>query len=136
MNGYRFTTTVSNTLTDQPVAIHTQSHQIPFQECWSVSIIHKLPNSTPTTSATNLKLHTNSSSNHDTPQDSTFVNPHPVFHPCPSGTYSFESVSSILLLRKDTVFWSKVYIYFHFLSSLYVLATLTCRPNNAIICFR
>ena len=29
------------------VAIHTQSHQIPFQKCWSVSVIHKLPDSTP-----------------------------------------------------------------------------------------
>ena len=41
MNGHRFTTTVSNP--DLPVAIHTQFHQIPFQECWSVSVIHKLP---------------------------------------------------------------------------------------------
>ena len=32
---------------DLPVAIHTQSHQIPFQKCWSVSVIHKLPDSTP-----------------------------------------------------------------------------------------
>ena len=45
MNGHSFTTTVSNP--DLPVAIHTQSHQIPFQDCWSVSIIHKLPDSTP-----------------------------------------------------------------------------------------
>ena len=45
MNGHRFTTTVSNS--DLPVAIHTHSHQIPFQDCWSVSIIHKLPDSTP-----------------------------------------------------------------------------------------
>ena len=45
MNVHRFTTTVSNP--DLPVAIHTQSHQIPFQECWSVSVIHKLPDSTP-----------------------------------------------------------------------------------------
>ena len=45
MNGHRFTTTVSNP--DLPVAIHTQSHQITFQDCWSVSIIHKLPDSTP-----------------------------------------------------------------------------------------
>ena len=45
MNGHRFTTTVSNQ--DLPVVIHTQSHQIPFQECWSVSVIHKLPDSTP-----------------------------------------------------------------------------------------
>ena len=39
MNGQCFTTTVSNL--DLPVAIHTQSHQIPFQDCRSVSIIHK-----------------------------------------------------------------------------------------------
>ena len=45
MNGHRFTTTVSNP--DLPVAIHTKSHQIPFQKCWSVSVIHKLPDSTP-----------------------------------------------------------------------------------------
>ena len=32
---------------DLLVAIHTQSHQIPFQDCWSVSVIHKLPDSTP-----------------------------------------------------------------------------------------
>ena len=45
MNGHCFTTTVSNPAL--PVAIHTQSHQIPFQDCWSVSNIHKLPDSTP-----------------------------------------------------------------------------------------
>ena len=45
MNGHRFTTTVLNS--DLPVAIHTQSHQILFQDCWSVSTIHKLPDSTP-----------------------------------------------------------------------------------------
>ena len=45
MNGHWFTTTVSNP--DLPVAIHNQSHQIPFQECWSEGVIHKLPDSTP-----------------------------------------------------------------------------------------
>ena len=45
MNGHRFTTTVSNS--DLPVAIHTQFHQIPFQDCWSFSILHKLPDSIP-----------------------------------------------------------------------------------------
>ena len=45
MNRHWFTNTVLNP--DLPVAIHTQSHQIPFQECWSVSVIHKLPDSTP-----------------------------------------------------------------------------------------
>ena len=42
---HQFTTTVLNP--HLPVAIHTQSYQIPFQECWSVSVIHKLPDSTP-----------------------------------------------------------------------------------------
>ena len=36
MNGHSFTTTVSNS--DLLVAIHTQSHQIPFQDCCSVII--------------------------------------------------------------------------------------------------
>ena len=45
MNGQCFTTTASNS--ELPVTIYTQSHQIPFQEYWSVSVIHKLPNSTP-----------------------------------------------------------------------------------------
>ena len=30
----------------QSVAIHKQSHKIPFQDCWSVSVLHKLPDST------------------------------------------------------------------------------------------
>ena len=47
-------------------AIHTQSHKISFQDCWSVSVIHKLPDSTLTTLTVNLKLHINSSSNHVT----------------------------------------------------------------------
>ena len=45
MNSHQFTTTALNP--DLPVAIHIQSHQIPFQECWSVGVIHKLPDSTP-----------------------------------------------------------------------------------------
>ena len=85
MNGHCFTTTVSNP--DLPVAIHTQSHQIPFQECWSVRVIHKLPNSTPDhihcqfETAYQLVLQ----SRH-TPI-STSVN-HPLFHPRQSDTYN------------------------------------------------
>ena len=29
------------------VSIHTQYYQLPFQECWSVCVIHKLPDATP-----------------------------------------------------------------------------------------
>ena len=32
---------------DLPVPIHNQSHQLPFQECWSVRIIHKFPKAIP-----------------------------------------------------------------------------------------
>ena len=99
MNGHRFTTMVSNP--DLPVAIHTQSRLIPFQECWSVTVIHKLPDSTPDTSAANLKLHTNLSSYPDTPRLN--IRYPPTFHPRPSDTKSFASVSCILLLRKATV---------------------------------
>ena len=45
MTGHYFTTTVLNPYL--PVFIHTQSHQIPFQDCWSVIVIHNLPDSTP-----------------------------------------------------------------------------------------
>jgi hypothetical protein len=27
----------------RPTSIHTKSHQLPFQECWSIHTIHKLP---------------------------------------------------------------------------------------------
>ena len=45
-----------------PVVTHTQSQQIPFQKCWSVSQTPPLNKFT-----TSLKLHTNSSFNHVTP---------------------------------------------------------------------
>ena len=85
--------------TDPPVTIHTQSHQITFQECWSASIIHKLPDSTPTTFAASLKQHTNSSFSHVTPLDSTSH----LFHPHHSSTYNLLSVFPTLLLKKVTV---------------------------------
>ena len=44
VNGHRSTCTVANS--DLPVPIHTQSHQLPFQECWSVRVMHKLPDTT------------------------------------------------------------------------------------------
>ena len=45
VNGHFSTYTVTNS--DLPVPIHTQSPQIPFQECWSVRVIHKLRDTTP-----------------------------------------------------------------------------------------
>ena len=84
MNRHQFTTTVSNP--DLPVAIRTQSHQIPFQKCWSVRVSYTNYLTPPqTTPAVSLKLHTNLSSNHDTTPVSISVNPPPTFHPCLSG---------------------------------------------------
>ena len=45
VNRQHSTCTVMNS--DLQVPIHTQSHQLPFQECWSVRVIHKLPDATP-----------------------------------------------------------------------------------------
>ena len=55
VQGHRSTCTVVNS--DLPVSIHTQSHQLPFQECWSIHVIHKLLGATQTMSAANLKRH-------------------------------------------------------------------------------
>ena len=41
INGHRSTCTVMGS--DLPVPIHTQSHQLPSQECWSVRVIQKTP---------------------------------------------------------------------------------------------
>ena len=83
MNGHRFTTTVLNP--DLPVAIHTQStRSLSKNAGLTVSYTNYL---TPpqTTSAANLKLHNNSSSNPNTPPVSTSINPLK-FHPHPSST--------------------------------------------------
>ena len=45
VNGHRFTCTVVNF--DLPVPIHTQTHQLPFQECWSVRVIYELLDAIP-----------------------------------------------------------------------------------------
>ena len=66
---------------------------------------------------------TNSSSNPDTPPVSTSVNP-PNYTLVPGALKNFDSIFSILLLRKATVIWLKVH-HFRFISSLYVLAMLT-----------
>ena len=57
VNGHHSTCTVANF--ELPVPIHAQSHQLPFQECWSIHVIHKLPDITPTMSATNIKRRIN-----------------------------------------------------------------------------
>ena len=45
MIAHRSTCMVINS--DLPVPIHTQSHQLPFQEWWSVHVIYKLLDTTP-----------------------------------------------------------------------------------------
>ena len=63
-----------------------------------------------TTFATNLKQHTNSSSNHITPRSQHPLTP--LFHPHPHGTYNLLSVFSTLLLKKATVFSLKLLLCF------------------------
>jgi len=45
VNGHHSTFTVMKS--NLPVPIHTQSLQLPFQECWSVRVIHKHPDAIP-----------------------------------------------------------------------------------------
>ena len=133
MNGYWFTTMVSNP--DLPVAIHTRSHQIPFQKCWSISVIHKLPDSTPRPHPPSVwnciptcpPITTHPRSQYPlTPPHSTLTS---------AALKNFASVSCILLLRKATVIWPKYSFSFSF-SSLYVLATLTRGPDDALVSLR
>ena len=112
MNGHRFTTTVSNP--DLPVAIHTQSHQIPFQECCLLVSYTNYLTPPQTTSSGNLKLHTNLSSNPDTPPVSISVNhPHSTLAPA---ALKFHFSILILLLRKATVIWPKYSFSFRFIT--------------------
>ena len=113
MNGHCFTTTILNP--DLSVAIHTQSHQIPFQECWSVIVIHKLPKFHPWP---HLPPVWNSISTCP-PITSHPWSQHPL---TPSSTLTPVSVFSTLLLKKATVFSRKFLLCF--------LSTL-CRPDDA-----
>ena len=123
MNGHRFTTTVSNP--DLPVAIHTQSHKIPFQECWSVSVIHKLPDSTP---------------DHIRRQ---FETAYQLVLPSVNPPHSTLALAALKVSLQSPVFycwgrplWFGRSIHFRFVLSLYVLATLTCGPDDALVCLR
>ena len=128
MNGHQFTTMVSSP--DLPVAIHTQSHQIPFQECWSVRVIHKLPDHICIQFETAYHLVLQSWP----PPFSTSVNPlNSTF--APAALKSFDSVSSVLLLRMATVIWPKVY-HIRCISSLYVSARPTHRPDVTLVWLR
>ena len=86
-----------------------------------------------TTSAANLKLQSNFSSNPDTPPVSTSVNP----------ANSTLAPAALKVLIQSPVFycwgrplWSGQNIHFCFVSFLYVLAMLTCGPDDALVCLR
>ena len=86
MKGHHFTSTVSNP--DLPAACH--SHNPTRSLSRNAGLLVSYTNcQTPllTTFATNLKQHTNLSSNRVRPPDSSSVNPS-LFHPRPSGTYN------------------------------------------------
>ena len=86
-----------------------------------------------TTSAANLKLHTNLSSNPDTPPVSTSVN-------LPNSTLV---PAALKVLIQSPVFycwgrplWSGQNIHFRFVSSLYIIATLTYRLDDSLVYLR
>ena len=103
----------------------SQSHQIPFQDCWSVSIIHKLPDTTPDhihrqfEIAYQLLLQSR--------RTSTLA---------PSGTYSFLSVLTILLQTKNTVFLFESFTIIYFSFHFYVLRRSPVDPMMPIVCLR
>ena len=89
---------------DLPVVIHTQSHQITFQETWSVSVIHKLPNYTREHILCQFEtLYQLILQSHHTP---------PPFHPRCNGTYNLSSVFSILLLEEGHIVSPKLLLWF------------------------
>jgi hypothetical protein len=82
VDGHRFTCMVVNV--DLPVPIHTQFHQLPFQECWGLSV--SFANSwmpSLTMSAANLKCHINLYFNLTVPRYQYLINslslPQPYF---------------------------------------------------------
>jgi hypothetical protein len=57
INGHWSTSIIVNS--DLPLPVYTKSHQLSFQERWSIHVTHKFPDATPTMSTANLKWHTN-----------------------------------------------------------------------------
>ena len=86
-----------------------------------------------TTSVASLKLNTNLSSNPNTTPVSTSVNPpHSTLAPAALKV----SLQSPVFYCWGRPLWSGRNIHFHFVSSLYVLAMLTCGPDNALVSLR
>ena len=86
MNGHHFTTTLWNS--ELSLAIHTQSHHSLSRNAGLLVSYTNYLTPPQTTYATNLKLHTNLSSNPDTPPVSTSVNP-PQIPPSPQRHLKF-----------------------------------------------
>ena len=79
-----------------------------------------------------LKLHTNLSSNHDTTPVSISVNP----PHCTLASAAFKKYRfNLLYSTAEEGHWDLPEIFI-FVSSLYVLATLTCRPDDALVSLR
>ena len=112
--------------TISPPQYRTQTYQLPFTHNPTNSVSKNAgllvsytncQTPTLTTFATNLKQHTNPSSNHVAPLYSTSINPSR-----PSSIYNLSSVFSVVLLKKVTVLVQKLLLCF--------LSTL-CRLNDA-----
>ena len=128
--------------TSSPTQYWTQICQLPstHNPAWPLSKNADLSVSytncqtpSPTTVATNLQLHINSSSNHDAHRLSQHLFPPPSIVPSPQRY--LQSLSQSLLLycwRRPRCSGRKSSLIF--VSPLYVLAVLTCGPVNAIVC--
>ena len=125
MNGHRFTTTASNP--DLPVAIHTQSHQIPLQVCWS-TWLHPRPHPPPIWNCipTCPPIPTHPRSQHPLTSPNSTLTPIAL-------KVSIQSVLFYCWVRPLRFGRN---IHFCFVSSLYVLATLTRGPDDTLVSLR
>ena len=127
VNGHWSTCMVVNS--DLPVLIHTQSRQLPFQECWSIRIIHKLPDATLTMSTTNLKRHINLFNPNSSQYQHLVTSlglPYPYFPFSALAAPANTLVSLLLQLMQATVLAEKSILYLIF----YLVLSVTVMFSN------
>ena len=107
----------------QSVVIHKQSHKIPFQDCWSASVLHKLPDPT-----LDHIHHQFEIAYQLIPWPKRPLTPPPTATIAPSGIFS---VSLICCTADEEHSVPENYTYISFYSSLYVLMLLICAPDDA-----
>ena len=114
----------------QSVALHKQSHKIPFQDFWSVSVLHKLPEATLDRISHQFEI-----TYKLLPWPKCSLTPPPTSTPALSGNYIF-SVNLICCTADEEHSVPENYTYISFYSSLYVLTLHICAPTMLISCLR